>query len=202
VNDAVDRVVVLAGSAGALPTMFRVVRSLDSPDAACLLLAYHRAGGPRFPWEHVVPDHAFAAVEAGDPVMMRPNTVYYPRLSDSMMVEDGLVHSIPEQQRPHPNLDRLLMSVAASYGDRVWAFLLSGMGSDGVEGLREVRAHGGRAFVEHPLSAEFPQLPSLALQQRVADEALDWRDIVPLAVSVLSGVGKGAGERNREGSGG
>lgn len=189
-QSALRRVVVVVGSAGAFTTMVRIVRGLHTPDGACMLLAYHRAGGPRFPWERVNRESGYQTVEAqDDPIRLVPNTVYYPRLAETMLVEDGSVHCVPEPTRPRPNLDRLLTSAAAAYADRVVAFLLSGMGTDGAEGLREIRARGGRTIVEHPLWAAFPQLPNHALGQGAATEALPPDLLVPLALEAMEGDG-------------
>lgn len=181
------RVVVLAGSAGAFPTMVRIVRRLDRPGTAALFLTYHRGPGPRFPWEAYLGNDAYATLEPTEAVEVRPNTIYYPRVSDSLVIEDGLIHPFRETRRACPNTDRLLTSAASNYGDRVWAFLLSGMGEDGLEGLRDVKASGGRTVVEHPRFARFPQLPSLAVDAGLADIVAPTSDIVSLALRAVQG---------------
>ncbi|MEO8212217.1 MAG: chemotaxis protein CheB, partial [Myxococcales bacterium] len=41
--------------------------------------------------------------------------------------------------------------------------ILSGSGSDGAQGLNEIRARGGTTFAQEPSSAEAPQMPKNAL---------------------------------------
>ena len=47
--------------------------------------------------------------------------------------------------------------------------LLSGQGSDGVQGLREIRGAGGITLVQDPTTAEYDGMPRAAIASRVAD---------------------------------
>ena len=55
---------------------------------------------------------------------------------------------------------------------RSCGIVLSGAGSDGTLGLSEIKANGGRTFVEAPGSAEFPDMPQSAIDAGVADAVL------------------------------
>ncbi|MFT6433347.1 MAG: two-component system CheB/CheR fusion protein [Candidatus Azotimanducaceae bacterium] len=47
--------------------------------------------------------------------------------------------------------------------------ILSGMGSDGTEGLRAIKANGGSVFVQDPATTEYSAMPSSAIETRLAD---------------------------------
>ncbi|MEV5595469.1 chemotaxis protein CheB [Streptomyces sp. NPDC052496] len=76
-----------------------------------------------------------------------------------------------------PAADRLFTSVAETYGDRAWAFVLSGTGRDGAVGARAVKAGGGTVVVQDPDSADYPGMPRATLETSVVDHVLGLHDI-------------------------
>lgn len=71
-----------------------------------------------------------------------------------------------------PSSNVLFQSAAQSYRGGVYAILLGGFGSDGVDGLSEVQKKGGVTVVQHPEEAQFPYGPQKAIEVGVADEIL------------------------------
>lgn len=71
-----------------------------------------------------------------------------------------------------PSSNVLFQSAAQSYSRGVYAVLLGGFGSDGVDGLIEVQKKGGASVVQHPEEAQFPYGPQKAIELGVADEIL------------------------------
>ncbi len=71
-----------------------------------------------------------------------------------------------------PSSNVLFQSAAASFSKGVFAVLLGGFGSDGVDGLTDVQKFGGATVVQHPDEAQFPFGPQKAIEIGVADEVL------------------------------
>ncbi|WP_413559841.1 chemotaxis protein CheB [Bdellovibrio sp. HCB209] len=71
-----------------------------------------------------------------------------------------------------PSSNVLFQSAANSFGKGVFAVLLGGFGTDGVNGLTEVQKLGGASIVQHPEEAQFPYGPQKAIELGVADEVL------------------------------
>ena len=77
--------------------------------------------------------------------------------------------------RPRPKeacaevIDELFMSLARDGGFGTCAVLLSGKGSDGTQGLREIAGDGGLTFVQDPGTAGHPEMPRAAIEAGVAD---------------------------------
>ena len=57
-----------------------------------------------------------------------------------------------------PSSDALFESAAQALSSQVTAVLLSGFGSDGIEGLKSIKAHGGLTLVENPDGTSHPFL--------------------------------------------
>lgn len=71
-----------------------------------------------------------------------------------------------------PSSNVLFQSAAQAYSKGVYAVLLGGFGTDGVEGLTEVQRKGGASIVQNPDEAQFPYGPQKAVELGVVDEVL------------------------------
>lgn len=74
-----------------------------------------------------------------------------------------------EEETYRPSIDFAMVSAAESYGRASIGVVLSGMGSDGAEGLKRIRAHGGTAYVQEPSSCVVDSMPTHALRRAGAD---------------------------------
>ncbi len=66
-------------------------------------------------------------------------------------------------------IDVFLRSLAREYEERAIAVILSGTGSDGTLGIREVKGVGGLVLVQDPESARFDGMPRSALATHIVD---------------------------------
>jgi two-component system chemotaxis response regulator CheB len=71
-----------------------------------------------------------------------------------------------------PSADRLLKSVAAAVGSRAVGVVLTGMGDDGVEGARAIRAAGGLVIAESAESAVVYGMPGSVVRAGLASKVL------------------------------
>jgi two-component system chemotaxis response regulator CheB len=81
----------------------------------------------------------------------------------------------PEDALHRPSVDVLMQTAARVYGQGVLGIVLTGMGSDGVEGLRAIRAAGGLTLAQSEDSCVIFGMPKAALEAGVVHRA------VPLA---------------------
>lgn len=115
-------------------------------------------------------------VSAGD--ALRAGTVYLAR-GDWHMQTIGsgahcslrLTQAAPEQHC-RPSVDVLFRSVAAVYGAGVLAVVLTGMGSDGLEGCRAIHAAGGRILVQDRATSAVWGMPGVVAGAGLADQVL------------------------------
>ncbi|MBJ6123145.1 response regulator [Sphingomonas sp. BT553] len=71
-----------------------------------------------------------------------------------------------------PSVDPMLSSLAEVFGRRLMAVVLSGMGRDGAEGARRVRAAGGCVVVQDQASSVVWGMPGAIAMQGLADAVL------------------------------
>ena len=68
-----------------------------------------------------------------------------------------------------PAVDVLFLSAAKIYKNRTLGILLTGMGADGVDGLEEIKKHGGITIAESKETCILYGMPKIAAERGVAD---------------------------------
>ena len=69
-----------------------------------------------------------------------------------------------------PSVDRLLRSASEACRERLIAVIMTGMGDDGAEAIREVHDRGGKTIAEAPESAIIFGMPAEAIRTGAVDE--------------------------------
>jgi two-component system chemotaxis response regulator CheB len=82
----------------------------------------------------------------------------------------------------------MFRSVAATYGQRALAVVLTGMGSDGVAGLVDLKRAGGSVLVQDEDTSVVYGMPRATVAAGVADHVLALSDI-PAAIVRRCGGG-------------
>ncbi|MBV8218499.1 MAG: chemotaxis-specific protein-glutamate methyltransferase CheB, partial [Solirubrobacterales bacterium] len=76
-----------------------------------------------------------------------------------------------------PRADLLIEDAARVYGERMCLVVLTGMGSDGLSGAREVHRRGGRILVESEETCTVFGMPRAIVDAGLADDVLDLGDL-------------------------
>ncbi len=86
----------------------------------------------------------------------------------------GVVHldsRTPARRGHRPSVDELFLSAAANFPHAAAGVLLTGMGTDGVEGLEALRRAGSLTLVQDEASSVVYGMPRVALERGAADLA-------------------------------
>lgn len=152
---------LLAATPDGLGAAVVVVQHLDPthPSMMSTLLARHTAMPVR-------EAEAGVRVEAGTVYTIPPGKILGLR-------DDRLTLDEPAQERFHRTpIDHFFRTLAEARGDRSIGVVLSGTGSDGVQGVRDIKAAGGVVLVQTPDDAEFDGMPRAAADTGLVDFAL------------------------------
>jgi two-component system chemotaxis response regulator CheB len=125
---------------------------------------------------------------------LRPATVFVALPDWHLLVNDNGTLSLSRSPKVHsvrPSADRLFESLAASFGERAIAVVLTGAASDGSGGVSVIKRMGGVVIAQDAATAEFPGMPRSA----VATGAVDF--IVPLD-GIASRLGMLVGSESSE----
>ena len=85
-----------------------------------------------------------------------------------------------------PSVGVLMQSVAKHVGDNAVGVILTGMGGDGAEGLKEMRENGARTFAQDEKTSVVFGMPKVAYDIGAAERLLPIDGIVPVILRVLS----------------
>ena len=84
----------------------------------------------------------------------------------------------PKEHLYHPSADVLFESTSRVYGGPVLGVILTGMGKDGVVGLRDLKAKGGRILAQNEESCVVYGMPKAAVDEGLADATLNIESII------------------------
>lgn len=85
--------------------------------------------------------------------------------------ETPLVHYI------RPAVDVTMKSVADVFEGRIIAVILTGMGKDGLEGVRSIKKKGGKVIVQDEFTSVVYGMPKVVVEEKLADAVLPLEDI-------------------------
>jgi two-component system chemotaxis response regulator CheB len=119
----------------------------------------------------------------------RPGVVYVAPDDHHLGIrDDGRIHlsDAPPVGSFRPSATHLFASAAAAYRNRMIAVILTGMGDDGVTGLRAVHAAGGLVVAQDEATSIVYGMPREAARAGVVTATLALPDIAPYLVEAVS----------------
>jgi two-component system chemotaxis response regulator CheB len=174
-------IVALAASAGGLGALTRVLSALPGDFPAALAVVQHVDPRHRSLMAEILARRTRLKVsEAKNGERLQPGHVYIAPPNHHLLIDPDRTVSLTQTKLVHflrPSADLLFESVAATYGERSIAVVLSGTGEDGSLGVAAVKKVGGTVIVQDPKNAEFPGMPEAAAKN--ADFVLTLDDIAP-----------------------
>ncbi len=183
------RVAGIASSAGGLEALHGMLEALpEAPHLSCVVA------------QHLSPTHASSLVELlarrtplrvlglQDGQAPEPGTVYVTPPDRDAVYADGRFKLVEPQltHGPRPSADQLFRSMAEGLGERAIGIVLSGTGSDGAAGLRDIKAAGGVTIAQDPASARHDGMPRAAIQTGAVDLVLRPGEIGPVLLRLLN----------------
>lgn len=173
--DAAIPVVGIGASAGGIEALSSFFDAMAADSGCAFVVVMHLDPKRESEMARILRGHTkmpVAQVENG--MRVGPDQVYVIAPdTDLKLIESRLEvskSSAPRGQR-HP-IDALFSSIAQERRERSVAVVLSGTGSDGTEGLKQIRAQGGMGLVQDPDTAGFDGMPRSAITAGLADHVL------------------------------
>jgi two-component system, chemotaxis family, protein-glutamate methylesterase/glutaminase len=186
-------VVVIGGSAGALPALRGILGSLPAHLDAAVLVAMHTT--PKGPGRTVEVLQRATLLHVVHPAHVEPlrnGCVYVAPPDQHLQITRDCAKTTrdAEEHYTRPAVDVLFRSAASTHERNVIAVLLSGTGSDGAAGLIAVHDHGGVVIVQAPEDATFDFMPRRALDVMTPDYILPAVHIGAAVQRVLRSAGR------------
>lgn len=184
--------VVLAASTGGPAALQAVIPRLPGALPAAVLVVQHIPPGfTRSLAERLAARSALPVREAGDGEEVRPGEVLIAPAGWHMTLRK-VARSVrtrlslePADSLHRPSADVLMASAARVYGARLLGVVMTGMGADGVAGLRAIRQHRGRTLAESEETAVIYGMPKAAVEAGVVDRQVPLQSIADEIVAAV-----------------
>lgn len=117
-------------------------------------------------------------VQAEHLMPVEPNTVYLIPPKKNLTIKAGhiLLSDYDHRGINHP-IDIFFNSLAEESREKAVAVVLSGTGSDGTNGIKTVKEHGGIVMAQDPKSAKFDGMPRSVINTGLADFILPPKEL-------------------------
>ncbi|MEA3286990.1 MAG: chemotaxis response regulator protein-glutamate methylesterase [Candidatus Marinimicrobia bacterium] len=130
-------------------------------------------------------------IEASNNQKLEPGKVYIAPGGKQMKVvkETGygkiVITDDPPENHCKPSVDYLFRSLSNAYKGNVLSIIMTGMGKDGVTGMRLLKRHGAKTIAQDQQSCTVFGMPMEAIKAGVVDKIITLEDI---AKEILAGI--------------
>ncbi len=134
--------------------------------------------------QHLSPDHESIL----DRIIQNKTSMVVKQINQGMQVKPNCVYIAPpghyvnvsgntfkidkyntKERKLHLPIDHFFQSLAFNYKERAVGIILTGSGSDGSQGIKEIKLQNGWVIVQDPETAEFKSMPGSAIETGVVD---------------------------------
>lgn len=192
-------VVGIGASAGGLEALEQFFEHVPEDSRLCFVVVQHLSPDFKSMMDELLARRTqIPIVRVEDGIELRPNAIFLMPPRKEMIQSAGrlfLTDKDPSQGFALP-IDRFLRSLAQDFGSRSIGVILSGTGSDGSRGIRDIHEAGGLVVAQSEESAKFDGMPRSARETGLVDLVLPAADM-PDAILKLARM-----RRNPDGVGG
>lgn len=160
-------IVGIGASAGGLEAYMELFRRLPSDTGMAFVLVQHLSPKNLSMLSEIVQKTTTMPVqEVEDGMVVRPNHVYVIPPNSVLEIFHGVLHRRPMNAEFGTNrlVDIFFNSLARDHKHLAVGIVLSGTGSDGSQGLLDIKAAGGISLVQDPASAKYDGMPTMAIK--------------------------------------
>jgi len=184
-------IVAIAASAGGVHALTDVLRRLPADFSAIVVCVQHLDPRHRSLMPEIIGRRSSLPVaHAEDGKELEPGHVYLAPPDRHLLINrDGTI-SLTQTELVNfvrPSADLLFESVAAAYGERAIAVVLTGAGKDGSMGVTAIKKRGGTVIAQDESSSEFFSMPSAAIKTGVVDFVLSLEEIPGALATLVAG---------------
>ncbi len=184
-------VVGIGASAGGLDAFKRLLKAIPEDSGMAYVLVQHL--DPKH--ESMLPEilqkiTPIPVMEITDDIKVQPDHIYVIPSNKMMVATDGVLLLAPRPAKSTTGrnlpIDLFFKSLAEVHLEHAIGVVLSGTASDGTQGLKYIKEHGGITFAQDEESAEYEGMPSSAINAGVVDFVLPPEEIPKKILEVIN----------------
>jgi two-component system CheB/CheR fusion protein len=167
-------VVGIGASAGGLTALQSFFGGLPSDTGVAFVVVTHLHPEHESHMAELLQKHTqMPTMQASRKIKVEADHVYVIPPNRSILMADSYLEPV-EFTEPHGRrtpIDHFFRSLASGHSESI-AVILSGGGTDGSVGLKDIKEQGGLILVQHPDDAEYDSMPRAAIGTGLADVVL------------------------------
>jgi two-component system CheB/CheR fusion protein len=173
-------IVAIGASAGGLEALIEFFDHMPTDSGIVFVVVTHRSPEHANLQPSLLQRHTAMSVrEITDGMQVQPNMVSLAPPLGKLALLNGIfrVMEAGEHDTMRLPIDYFLRMLAEDQEERAICVILSGTGTDGTLGLKAIKARGGLALVQDPVTAKYTGMPQSALATGLVDFVLAPRDM-------------------------
>ena len=174
-------IVAIGVSTGGPPAVQKILSALPANFPAAILIAQHMPAAFTGPFAARLNNScALNVKEAQNGEKVRTGTVYISPGGQHLTVKPNLdivISPEPASELYKPSATLLMDSVGRVFGRKALGVMLTGMGSDGLEGAKIFKQQGGRLIAQSEQTCVVYGMPKAVVDAGITDEVVDLENI-------------------------
>ncbi|MEO5357981.1 MAG: chemotaxis-specific protein-glutamate methyltransferase CheB [Nitrospirae bacterium YQR-1] len=180
-NNTLNKIIAVASSTGGPKALSVILSGLPHNFNCPVVIAQHMSEGfigGLISWLDSIVQMDIKIAENNE--VLKPEYVYFCPSEYNMEITDfGVVKLVKRKPDEiyHPSCDKLLISAAHVYGPGVMGVILTGMGDDGVAGIKTIKERGGITVAQDSETSVVYGMNGEAVKLGVVDKVLPVTEI-------------------------
>jgi two-component system chemotaxis response regulator CheB len=169
------RLVVVGASTGGPLALKELLRALNEDFPFALVIVQHMPEGftatLAAQFDRIFP---FPVRQARDGEFLAPGTVLVAPGDRHLLIRPNgrvLINAAAKVNGCRPSIDATMQSAAQTFGRHLTGIILSGMGTDGTQGLAAIKRNGGRAYAQSEETCVIDTMPASVLRKGIVQQA-------------------------------
>ena len=196
-------VVGIGASAGGLDAFKKLIATIAEDSGMAYILVQHLH--PQY--DSALPEilqrvSKIPVIEISDNVTVSPNNIYVIPANKMLIATDGILKLSPREANNKVNLpiDVFFSSLAEVHQAHAIGVILSGTGTDGTAGLKDIRDNGGLTIAQDPSTCSYQNMPQNAIDagivnfitapEKISEKLIELRQVFTVIASDGSDTSK------------
>ena len=165
-------VVGIGASAGGLDAIQKLFDYLPENTGMAFVIVQHLSPDFKSLMPELLAKHTRMPIfTAEDEQPVLPNSIYLTQRNKNLHIRKNRLYLVEQGPKHNLNLpiDIFFQTLGEEYREKSVGIILSGTGSDGSRGIKNIKEAGGTVIVQQPESAQFNGMPNSAIATTLAD---------------------------------
>lgn len=186
-------IVGIGASAGGLEALKELFENTPPDSGMAFIIVQHLDPTHKSLLSELISEHTQMKVsEIKDGMIVKPNCIYIIPPNKDLRIFHGSLQLIKptELRSKRRTIDSFFHSLAEDQKEKAIGIILSGTGTEGTLGLKDIKAEGGITIVQDLQSAQFKGMPQNAIIAKAADFILSPAKMSEQLIKYVVKVGK------------